>query len=183
MNLKAIFVAASASCFLFACSGGSGAEKEENTEMTEQPAQTEEAPKEEAKDSSPGLADCGGGAVPEGATNCRLDLGTGVDTYWSDSTGVDPGTPACHYEFTDNTCSTLKPGRTFGELCLDDDRLVESNPGAGECHTHAGDVGGPNVFSCSAWCAEQGKETGKCVSGIAATGEYGDCQSAKCECG
>jgi hypothetical protein len=121
--------------------------------------------------------------VPADATSCSLDLGTGADTYWSDTDGVDPATAGCHYEFTDDTCGTFKAGRTFGELCLDADRLVESNPGKDECHAHGGDKGGPDVVSCSAWCADQGNTGGKCVDGIAATGVHGDCKSARCECG
>lgn len=129
------------------------------------------------------LALCTGGAVPVGATNCLLDLGTGQDSYWSDTDGVDPGTAGCHYEFTDDTCGVVKPGRAFGEFCLDGDRLVESNPGADECHTHGGDMGKPGVVSCSAWCAEQSGAGGRCEGGVTAEGAAGACESARCVCG
>ncbi len=120
--------------------------------------------------------------VPAEATHCRLDLGTGVDSHWSDSDGVDPGTAGCHYEYADATCGEPKDGRTFGELCLDDDRLVESNPRPGTCHTHAGDHGRPDVVSCSDWCRSQGSAAGRCESGIEASGDHGACQSARCAC-
>lgn len=123
------------------------------------------------------------GAVPLDATSCRLDLGTGVDSHWSDSDGIDPGTAGCHYEYADSSCSTLKPGRTFGEFCLDDDRLVESNPGAGECHTHGGDLGHPDVVSCEAWCQAEQQLAGRCEGGVAAEGDGGACESAHCVCG
>ena len=128
------------------------------------------------------LAACSGGNVPVGATNCLLDLGTGEDSYWSDTDGVDPGTAGCHDEYMTDTCSEVKPGRAFGEFCLDDDRLVESNPGAGECHTHGGDLGKPDVVSCSAWCEGQGSASGSCESGVMAEGASGTCESARCVC-
>ena len=121
-------------------------------------------------------------AVPADATHCLLDLGQGKDTYWSDGDGVDPGTAGCHFEFSDDTCGTNLPERTFGELCLDDDRLVESNPDKDVCHAHGNDFGKPDVVSCSAWCAEQGKSSGKCEGGIEVTGTYGSCTSARCAC-
>ncbi|MCX5743323.1 MAG: hypothetical protein NT062_12595 [Proteobacteria bacterium] len=121
--------------------------------------------------------------VRVGATNCKLDLGTKADSHWADTDGVDPGTAGCHEEFTDATCTTHKEGRTFGELCLDDDRLVESNPGAGVCHTHAGDFGKPAVVSCAAWCkAEKQATTGRCEAGVEAKSSTGTCQSARCAC-
>lgn len=129
------------------------------------------------------LAPCSAGAdVPAGATTCLLDLGAGKDTYWADTDGVDPAIAGCHYEFAGETCEQNLPERTFGELCLDDDRLVESNPGKDECHPHGGDMGKPGVVSCSTWCAEQGHASGKCESGVAATGAHGDCTSARCSC-
>lgn len=127
------------------------------------------------------LAACTG-TVADGATSCLLDLGTGIDSYWMDSDGVDPGTAGCHYEFAADGCAEPKEGRTFGELCLDDDRLVESNPQPGECHTHRGDRGKPDVVSCAAWCQSQGSASGRCEAGVAASGEHGACQSARCSC-
>jgi hypothetical protein len=54
-------------------------------------------------------------------------------------------------------------GRSFGEACLPDGRLVESNPGANELHSHADDTGHPDTFDCAAWCAGQGASGGACV--------------------
>ena len=57
------------------------------------------APKPGAQKSGATLATCTGGNVPEGTTNCLLDLDTGQDSYWSDTDGVDPGTAGCHDEY------------------------------------------------------------------------------------
>lgn len=170
----------------FGCSSGSSAEKsDEKTEVTEsaqeeaaETTETTEAPKSPKAD----LADCTGGAVPQGATSCRLDLATGQDSHWTDTDGVDPGTAGCHYEFEDASCTEFKEGRTFGEFCLDDDRLVESNPGKDECHTHGADFGGPDVVSCSQWCQEQSGVSGACEGGQMVEGKYGSCESARCVC-
>jgi hypothetical protein len=156
---------------------GAMAEEAEEEEAAEEPAAEE--PAEEAK---PELAACTGGTVPEGAESCLLDLGTGEDTYWSDSDGVDPGTAGCHYEFETDACETQKTERTFGEFCLDDDRLVESNPGADECHMHGVDRGKPDVVSCSEWCQSEKGMSGACEGGVQAEGKYGTCESARCVC-
>ena len=153
--------------FAIGCSGG--AESQKQTAKT-------------AKAVSGDLALCTG-TVPEGATNCLLDLGTGEDSHWDDTDGVDPGTAGCHIEYESDTCSVERAGRTFGEFCLDDDRLVESNPGKDECHTHKGDLGKPDVVSCSAWCESQGSATGSCEGGVVAQAKSGTCESARCVCG
>ena len=130
-----------------------------------------------------GVASCSDGAgVPVGATSCLLDLGQGTDTYWSDTDGVSPGEAGCHFEYTDANCQTLATGREFGELCLDADRLVESNPGADECHPHGADRGKPDVVSCSVWCANNGNISGRCEDGVPVTTDLGSCSSAHCVC-
>ena len=53
----------------------------------------------------------------------------GTTSWWKDSDGVDPGTPGCHI----GTDEKGEPnGRMFGEACLPDGMLVESNPGFDE---------------------------------------------------
>jgi hypothetical protein len=187
--LFAIFVA----LFIVGCSSGSSAEKDDSTtaetestseemveEEEEEPTSDDESMK--AEDKSAELAACTGGNVPEGAESCLLDLGTGEDTYWSDTDGVDPGTAGCHDEYMSDSCDEVKEGRTFGEFCLDDDRLVESNPGAGVCHTHGNDMGKPDVVSCSEWCQSEGQTSGKCEGGVTAEAAAGTCESARCVC-
>jgi len=72
----------------------------------------------------------------------------GVTTWWKDSDGVDPGAPGCHI----GTDSEGNPnGRLFGEACLPDGLLVESNPAAGEVHQHGNDIGHPDTFDCNEW--------------------------------
>lgn len=171
---------------LAGCSGGATAEKDTEMNTGGDTGETTEATEtkelEGDKVDKDALASCTGGNVPVGATKCRLDLGTGQDSHWSDTDGVDPGTAGCHLEYADNACGEIKPGREFGEFCLDEDRLVESNPGAQECHTHVGDLGAPNVTSCSAWCQEQQGTTGKCEK-AQGTSQLGTCESARCVCG
>lgn len=168
MNTFKIAVVVAAALSLSACSGGSksttGSDHDHGAKAGD-------------------LASCTGGAVPVGATNCLLNLETGQDSYWSDTDGVDPGTAGCHDEYTSNTCGEVKQGRAFGEFCLDDDRLVESNPGVGECHTHGGDLGKPDVVSCTAWCQTQSAAGGRCEGGVMAQGASGTCESARCVCG
>lgn len=176
-----LFVAAILS---IGCSGGAKAEKESSLQGSEE-NDTVENPAETATAGAPAkteLVACTGGAVPVGATNCLLDLGTGEDTYWSDTDGIDPGTAGCHDEYTTDTCDMVKTGRTFGEFCLDDDRLVESNPGTAECHRHAGDKGKPGVVSCSAWCESEGNTGGKCERDVVSKANESDCVSARCAC-
>lgn len=171
------------------CSGGSKAEMEdekaaEAKQPVEQAEKTEETKQAEsaAMKGETELAACTGGNVPMGATNCLLDLGTGTSSYWTDTDGVAPGVAGCHYEFSDASCSNHKEGRTFGEFCLDDDRLVESNPGKDECHEHGADKGKPFVMSCSEWCQEESGSTGSCEGGIAVDGAHGSCEAARCVC-
>ncbi|MGM0556832.1 MAG: hypothetical protein ACQEVA_10685 [Myxococcota bacterium] len=189
MSSRTYLYALLAAFVLTACSSGSKAEKDETTmdETSTQEATAEETADEpeagEAKtDAKTELAACTGGNVPMGATSCLLDLGTGENTYWSDTDGVDPGTAGCHYEYKTDACEEQVTDRTFGEFCLDDDRLVESNPGKDECHQHGVDQGKPDVVSCSEWCESEGNSTGRCEGGVQAEGSGGSCESARCVC-
>lgn len=103
------------------------------------------------------------------------DWARGTTTWWKDTDGVDPGTAGCHI----GTDSGGEPnGRKFGEACLDDGLLVETNPGVDELHSHKDDVGHPDKFDCNAWCVGQGSTKGMCVAATALP-----ClQSARCAC-
>lgn len=154
---------------------------EEKADAVEDEVKTETMA--ELKSDAHTLAACtDGAAVPKDAKNCLLDLGTGTDSYWSDTDGIDPAVAGCHVEYEDDQCSAALAERTFGELCLDADRLVESNPGKDECHTHAGDMGKPDVVSCSAWCTQQGNAGGGCEEVAEAVQGTVTCKSARCVC-
>ena len=103
------------------------------------------------------------------------DWTEGETTWWKDSDGVDPGVAGCHI----GTDSDGSPnGRMFGEACLADGLLVESNPGAVELHSHKDDTGHPDKFDCNAWCIGNGGSEGNCEA-VAAP----PCaQSAQCVC-
>jgi len=92
------------------------------------------------------------------------DWNPGELTWWMDSDGIDPGIAGCHIG-TDN--QGTPNGRLFGEACLDELILVESNPGAGELHSHENDTGYPDRFDCQLWCAGNGFATGVCRSAAA----------------
>ena len=99
----------------------------------------------------------------------------GTTSWWKDSDGVDPGKPGCHI----GTDEKGEPNRRmFGEACLPDGMLVESNPGADELHSHKNDVGHPDKFDCNAWCVGMGSAKGACVVAAAPPCE----QSAMCKC-
>ncbi len=103
------------------------------------------------------------------------DWKEGETTWWKDTDGVDPGVAGCHI----GTDEKGEPnGRMFGEACLPNGLLVESNPGKDELHSHANDVGGPDTFDCKAWCEGQGKSGGSCVAAPAPPCE----SSAICSC-
>jgi len=92
------------------------------------------------------------------------DWKAGETTWWLDSDGVAPGEAGCHI----GTDSNGDPnGRMFGEACLEDGRLVESNPGVDELHSHSNDLGHPDTFDCNAWCIGQGSAKGMCVAAAA----------------
>ncbi len=99
----------------------------------------------------------------------------GGTTWWKDSDGVDPGLAGCHIGTDSNG---LPNGRMFGEACLADGLLVESNPGAGELHGHSDDIGHPDIFDCNTWCIGNGASEGRCEVASAPP-----CvQSARCVC-
>lgn len=104
-----------------------------------------------------------------------VDWAEGSTTFWKDSDGIDPGTPGCHI----GTDQDGEPnGRMFGEACLADGRLVESNPGAGVLHSHKNDLGHPDTFDCDDWCRGAGRSGGSCEVATAPPCE----QSARCVC-
>ena len=65
----------------------------------------------------------------------------GVTSWWTDSDGVDPDVAGCYIGADENGQPN---GRMFGEACLVDGLLVESNPGVGVLHSHSNDVGHPD---------------------------------------
>ena len=103
------------------------------------------------------------------------DWSAGETTWWKDTDGVDPGTAGCHI----GTDSNGEPnGRMFGEACLADGLLVESNPGADVLHSHDNDIGHPDKFDCNAWCIGNDASKGLCVAVAAPPCE----ESALCVC-
>ena len=92
-----------------------------------------------------------------------VDLTSG-QTWWKDTDGIAPETPGCHI----GTDSTGAPnGRMFGEACLENGLLVESNPGAYAVHPHTDDIGHPDTFDCQAWCIATGASAGSCKAAAA----------------
>lgn len=103
------------------------------------------------------------------------DWKKGEMTYWSDTDGVSPGEAGCHI----GTDRDGKPnGRMFGEACLSETVLVESNPGTDVVHAHKDDTGHPDRFDCDVWCKGQGSSKGICVAAAAPPCKA----SAKCSC-
>ena len=102
------------------------------------------------------ISACAGHPPSKGALNMPGAKGTFEfkptdwnTTYWKDSDGVNPGIAGCHV----GTNSKGEPnGRMFGEACLDNGLLVESNPEAGKLHGHSNDIGHPDIFDCNSWC-------------------------------
>jgi hypothetical protein len=102
--------------------------------------------------------------------------GKGQTTWWKDSDGIDPGVAGCHI----GTDSGGKAnGRKFGEACMADGLLVESNPGANVVHKHTDDTGHPDKFDCNAWCKGNGRAKGMCK---AVKGPAPCAKSAMCSC-
>lgn len=98
-------------------------------------------------------------------------------TWWKDSDGVAPGVAGCHIG-TDGKGKTN--GRVFGEACLANGLLVESNPEAGKVHSHGNDIGHPDTFDCNSRCIGKGSaDGGQCV---AVEGPAPCKASARCEC-
>jgi hypothetical protein len=101
----------------------------------------------------------------------------GPVTWWVDSDGVDPGTAGCHEGLKAE--GGERNGRRFGEACLPNGLLVETNPGAGLQHSHKNDIGHPDTFDCKQWCVCKGfAKGGACVAASAAPCR----ESAKCAC-
>jgi hypothetical protein len=87
------------------------------------------------------------------------DWKPGETSWWEDSDGIDPGVAGCHI----GTDSQGNPnGRMFGEGCLENGLLVESNPAEDQLHSHGNDLGHPDTFDCNAWCKGQGDDGGEC---------------------
>lgn len=104
-----------------------------------------------------------------------VDWQAGQTTWWLDTDGVAPGIAGCHV----GTDANGDPnGRMFGEACLDDGRLVESNPGNDELHSHRNDMGHPDTFDCNTWCVGQGSNAGACAVAVAPP----CAASARCDC-
>ena len=104
-----------------------------------------------------------------------IDHASDETTWWKDTDGVDPGVAGCHIGTNEKG---IPNGRTFGEACLSDILLVESNPGHDELHSHSNDIGHPDTFDCNAWCVGSGNKSGVCKAMPAPPCE----QSAACSC-
>lgn len=87
------------------------------------------------------------------------DFKEGETSWWKDSDGVKPGVAGCHIGTDDKG---VPNGRKFGEVCLENGFLVESNPGKDELHSHGNDTGHPDTFDCNAWCVGNGNKSGSC---------------------
>jgi len=104
----------------------------------------------------------------------------GPVTWWKDTDGVDPGTAGCHLGLSGEGGELN--GRMFGEACLPDGLLVESNPAAGVPHSHRNDIGHPDKFDCKKWCGCQNFAKGVCVP-VSSEPSAAPCkESAKCVC-
>lgn len=105
------------------------------------------------------------------------DWKEGETSWWKDSDGVAPGVAGCHIGLN----AEHRPnGRKFGEACLDNGLLVESNPAANKAHSHGNDIGHPDTFDCKTWCIGKGSSKGgvcKAVKGPAPCAS-----SARCVC-
>lgn len=106
--------------------------------------------------------------------------GAGPTTWWKDTDGVDPGVAGCHLELHVDGES----GRAFGEACLDETLLLETNPGQAVEHPHHNDIGHPDIFDCHMWCRGQGAEGGVCnkVESSQLPDGFLCKSSARCEC-
>lgn len=96
-------------------------------------------------------------------------------SWWKDSDGVAPGVAGCHIGTDEKGVAN---GRTFGEACLPNGLLVESNPGKDVLHSHSKDIGHPDTFDCNAWCMSKGSKSGSCEVAPAPPCE----KSAFCAC-
>lgn len=103
----------------------------------------------------------------------------GETTFWKDTDGIAPATPGCHI----GTDREGQPnGRSFGEACLPNGLLVESNPGAYIIHSHSDDIGHPDTFDCNEWCIGTGASEGVCAMVYYDEAPAPCTQSARCAC-
>jgi hypothetical protein len=122
-----------------------------------------------------GPHDDGGLPDPHSAPKIPYDGGTGQRSWWKDTDGIEPELAGCHVEYTAQGCANAA-ARQFGEYCSADG-LVETNPGPGECHDHARDIGHPYVVDCDRWCRNDlaiTTDTQSMIRGVAA--RNGRCQ-------
>jgi hypothetical protein len=103
------------------------------------------------------------------------DWQEGKTTWWRDSDGVGPGVAGCH---VGADAEGAPNGRMFGEACLPNGLLVETNPGQAELHHHINDTGYPDTFDCNDWCLGTGHSRGSCQTIPAPPCD----QSAVCAC-
>ncbi|WP_445945454.1 hypothetical protein [Shewanella sp.] len=103
------------------------------------------------------------------------DWQQGKKTWWKDTDGIAPGVAGCHLGTNEQGETN---GRMFGEACLDNGLLVESNPSADKVHGHNDDTGHPDTFDCNTWCIAEGMQAGQCEIAPAPPCE----QSAMCVC-
>lgn len=104
----------------------------------------------------------------------------GPVTWWLDTDGVDPGKAGCHVGLSSKDGEPN--GRMFGEACLPDGLLVETNPGADVRHSHSNDIGHPDKFDCKKWCKCKKHAKGACVEVASEDPRCKGEKSAKCEC-
>ncbi len=165
-KLNSIILSMLLSVMLVACSG-----EQHEAAVTETTAETAEH-----TDAHPPSKGAEGMAGATGTFEFKpSDWQEGQITWWKDSDGIDPGVAGCHIGTDENGEPN---GRMFGEACLENGLLVESNPGAEELHSHGNDTGHPDTFDCNAWCVGQGKASGSCQ--VAAAPPCA--QSAACSC-
>ncbi|MDJ0785997.1 MAG: hypothetical protein QNK05_04275 [Myxococcota bacterium] len=156
---RALLVSSVLLALVLGCYGGGDETPAESP--TESPTESgqADAPAKSDKDGAPSSV----AAAMPGATGTfafqPVDWQEGETTFWLDSEGVSPGEPGCHIGADENGTPN---GRMFGEACLPDGRLVESNPGKDELHSHGNDTGHPDTFDCDAWCKGQGSTSGIC---------------------
>ena len=132
------------------------------------------------------VAACTSHAPSKGAANMPGAEGTfaftppdwkkGEKTWWKDSDGIKPGVAGCHIG---TNKQGVPNGRFFGEACLDNGLLVESNPDKDDVHSHSNDTGHPDTFNCNTWCTGNNHASGSCVK---VKGPAPCATSARCEC-
>ncbi len=106
-------------------------------------------------------------------------IAAAAETYWYDTDGVEPGIAGCHIGVKGPEDKTPN-NRSFGEVCLSDVVLIESNPGKDKIHSHKGDIGAPYLVNCSDWCKGTGLPKGGSCKKV--NGPAPCTASARCEC-